>query len=708
MKTTQDSSILSKLASSVFYTNGHSCGYSCSCGYESSYEPSAAASIEQGLAPDASNDFTTKDFGKGTATANTVAAAEQNVNALLGTKQWKATNGVYNITFSFPNRFDTDYESRYESKFNPKLAIADSFKPFDFDQQTAGERILLNQFGAVSGLRPTRLRGSADRDATIRIAMYDVLTRDGSPGTAFGMYPGSGVQAGDIWFNRGDYNTPQLGNFAYVSYLHEIGHALGLKHGHEQGGIKNVALNFDRDSSEFSVMTYRSYIGHDATSSTNEEWGNPQSLMMYDIRALQQMYGANFGYNANDTTYSFVPTTGEMFVNGVGQGRPGGNRIFRTIWDGNGNDTYDFSNYTTNQVIDLSPGGWSDLANNSNAQRARLGPNNYARGHVFNALQYNDDPRSLIENAVGGSGNDLISGNRASNILNGRGGNDKIYNTTNNSSIGVRDVLLGDTGDDTIFDMDGIDGDYHDGGLGTDQIAYSNYNFGETQSVIDLITNRFTNGDKFEVIEKFENATGTQSADNIIGTSTSNILDGYSGNDIIEGREGDDDLSGGIGDDQLSGGEGANKLNGDAGNDLLFGFTGIDILNGGDNDDYLSGSLGNDVLTGGSGQDTFAFGSPNDGVDTITDFVVADDRLRISNSDFGGQFAGLTVITVDQFRIGATAQDNSDRFIYNQSTGALYFDRDGVGGVAQTQLATLSANLAMTNQDIHVLLGSPR
>ncbi|PJN92662.1 protease, partial [Amaricoccus sp. HAR-UPW-R2A-40] len=93
----------------------------------------------------------------------------------------------------------------------------------------------------------------------------------------------------------------------------------------------------------------------------------------------------------------------------------GANRIFATIWDGGGYDTYDLSSYTTNLSIDLSPGGYSSF---SAAQKAYLGggPNGgYARGNIFNALQYGNDTRSLIEAAIGGSGNDTMIGNVADN-----------------------------------------------------------------------------------------------------------------------------------------------------------------------------------------------------------------------------------------------------------------------------------------------------
>ena len=92
--------------------------------------------------------------------------------------------------------------------------------------------------------------------------------------------------------------------------------------------------------------------------------------MMQDIAALQYLYGANF--EEDDSRYTFDAKTGEMSINGKGQGKPKKNRIFRTIWDGGGQDIYDFSNYSRNLIIDLNPGGWSDLDAGGNKQKAIL------------------------------------------------------------------------------------------------------------------------------------------------------------------------------------------------------------------------------------------------------------------------------------------------------------------------------------------------
>ena len=112
----------------------------------------------------------------------------------------------------------------------------------------------------------------------------------------------------------------------------------------------------DHDLVEYSVMSYRSYVGASKSAYTNGTGSFPQTLMMYDIAAIQALYGANYNSNGDDTTYHWDPNSGEFFINGEGQGTPIGNRAFMTLWDGGGHDTYDFSNYGTDLNVDLQPG----------------------------------------------------------------------------------------------------------------------------------------------------------------------------------------------------------------------------------------------------------------------------------------------------------------------------------------------------------------
>ena len=164
--------------------------------------------------------------------------------------------------------------------------------------------------------------------------------------TAFGYYPNTAAVGGDAWFGHSSnyFNSPAKGNYAWFTIIHEIGHTLGLKHPHESMGSFGV-MPSDRDSTEYTVMSYRSYVKASTSHYTNGSWDYPQSLMMYDIAALQTLYGANYKTNSSDTRYQWDPNTGELFVNGIGQGAPGANNVFMTVWDGGGNDTYDFSNY---------------------------------------------------------------------------------------------------------------------------------------------------------------------------------------------------------------------------------------------------------------------------------------------------------------------------------------------------------------------------
>lgn len=511
-------------------------------------------------------------YGFGTSTTGNTATGNNNIDALIANRRWASRN----VTFSFTSNFLNDYEPGY-----PNSGVHNAtFSPLNATQR-AVTRDWMAMYESVSGLNMIELSGANDRHATIRMA------ESGHPGTAYAYLPGGSVQAGDIFFNRTSYNSPRIGNYAFHTFGHEIGHALGLEHGHEAGGVSNVAMNANRDSMEFSIMTYRSYEGDPLSGGySNESWGYAQSLMMYDIRAIQQMYGANFNHNSGNTTYSFSTTTGEMFVNGVGQGQPGANRIFRTIWDGNGIDTYDFSNYSTNLNVNLAPGRWSDLDVGGNAQRAYLGDGNYARGHVFNALQYNGDTRSLIENAYGGSGNDRIYGNSANNYLRGNGGNDRIYGYAGN------DIIVGGTGNDSLHGGNGRDwiwggsgndyvsggsgDDFMDGGSGIDTVDYRHWDGGGTYNLLTELAN-FT-GYYQEEIRNFENIYTGDGADVVIGTNAANRIYTGAGNDFVSALGGNDYISAGDGMDTVYGGAGNDFIIGGSGDDFMDGGTGIDTV----------------------------------------------------------------------------------------------------------------------------------
>ncbi|MBE9139173.1 calcium-binding protein [Nodosilinea sp. LEGE 07088] len=208
------------------------------------------------------------------------------------------------------------------------------------------------------------------------------------------------------------------------------------------------------------------------------------------------------------------------------------------------------------------------------------------------------------------------------------------------------------------------------------------------------------------------NTVGTSGNDVIrIASPGSNVVvSGLAANVSIFRADASDRLliSGGDGNDQINAFHLAPDriqltLDGGAGHDHLVGSAGDDTLVGGLGNDTLVGGLGADNLTGGEGQDTFRFNNLDQGGDTIVDFVAADDRIVIRAGGFGGGLTAGSPISANQFVLGAGAADASDRFIYNNTSGELYFDRDGTGGQAQVLLATLSGAPSISNTDIVVI-----
>ncbi|MBX9256847.1 calcium-binding protein [Desmonostoc muscorum CCALA 125] len=216
------------------------------------------------------------------------------------------------------------------------------------------------------------------------------------------------------------------------------------------------------------------------------------------------------------------------------------------------------------------------------------------------------------------------------------------------------------------------------------------------------------------------------------GSKGDNLLDGGDGNDSLSisgysqfdedffggystfnsRSDGDNTLNGGAGDDTLS-------VSGSSGDNLLFGGDGNDFLSisgysSDPGDPYyfydsrsngyntLSGGAGNDTLIGASGIVTFVFNSFNEGLDTIDDFNLGQ-VIRVSAVGFGG---GLStgVLSASEFTIGTSATTSTQRFIYNSTTGALFFDQDGsAAGFTQVQFALVTAALSLTNNNFAVV-----
>ncbi|MFV0408136.1 MAG: Hint domain-containing protein [Paracoccus sp. (in: a-proteobacteria)] len=384
--------------------------------------------------------------------------ADQDIDALLVGRKWDTS--VSNVlTYSFPDSPDDFSYTRPNAEFANQ---------FSATQQVAAEHAL-SIFSDVADVVFEEMgddAGESNADGTIR---FLDATRTSGTWVAYGAGPRTDEYGGDMYFRDGRDGTVDVGDYEYYIMVHELGHVMGLRHGHATAG--QGAMTDEHNSMEYSIMTYSSYIGHDYEPRfmTNATGHYAQTLMMYDIAAVQRMYGANFDAESDDSVYSVDPATGEMSINGVGQGEALADVTFRTVWDGNGKDTYDFSNFTTDLSLDLRPGQFIDLDVGGELLRARLNAGHtstgswggveyrvYASGHIYNALQYEGDARSLIENAIGGTGADLLIGNIADNALSGGDGND---------------TLSGGEGDDTLSGGNGADRFIHAAGSGHDIIT---------------------------------------------------------------------------------------------------------------------------------------------------------------------------------------------------------------------------------------------
>ena len=343
--------------------------------------------------------------------------------------------------------------------------------------QVAPTTVATFQFAEADAVNYTN-----DPTVALHVGNHTITTAESNPPElAYGGYPplAAPTAQGDAWFNHTGYNNPALGTYDFADgIMHETGHNLGLKHGHaaQSGhGTTFPTLPYDHDSYEYSVMTYRQYVGDNPANSDNAP-EHPTTYMQDDLAALQYLYGANYNTNNGSTVYTWDPATGQSFINGVGQGSPISNFILMTVWDGGGIDRYDFSNYATNLTVDLRPGAWTTT---STDQLANLGDGHFARGCISNSLLYQGNVASLIEDATGGSGNDTFTGNQANNTIVGGSGAD----TMNFSSALSNYTVVRNGMQTTVQARSGSDGVDH-------LVSVETLNFTDTQ-----IGNLFFTGD---------------------------------------------------------------------------------------------------------------------------------------------------------------------------------------------------------------------
>ena len=377
---------------------------------------------------------------------------DPNVRALLMDFRWTTAFGgsqpATTISYFFPQQA-SDFTR--VAGYTSSTQIA-SFQPLTADQQAAA-KAGFDLVASYTNLTFVQASSGFAEDAAFRFARYSGSGSESNfPANNGGYSKSDSRDAGDTFLgSNGNPPTAAFyGTDHFATIIHEMGHAFGLKHGHDRDYNGGLAARVN--DNEFSVMTYASYLGSPTGSATEARVGSsPTSFMMYDIAALQALYGANFSKVGTTAVYKWDTVTGQQTINGVAAPTTGvtaTNKIFSTVWTQGATSTYDFSNFSENQVADLRPGQWSTFARDKLADLNSAAPADTpqfkAQGNIYNALLYNGDTRSQVGNIITGSGNDKITGNAANNKISAGAGNDTIEGG------GGQDVVSGGAGADTI------------------------------------------------------------------------------------------------------------------------------------------------------------------------------------------------------------------------------------------------------------------
>jgi Ca2+-binding RTX toxin-like protein len=302
-----------------------------------------------------------------------------------------------------------------------------------------------------------------------------------------------------------------------------------------------------------------------------------------------------------------------------------------------------------------------------------------------------------IENLAGSAFADALSGSAGNNALFGLEGNDTL------DGRGGADTLSGGVGDD-LYVVDSL-GDF------VSELAGQG-----TSDTVRSFLSAYTLGTEVENGEiaaaGVADLTGNASDNVLFAGAGANVLSGGAGVDTVSYRDAASAVTASlaVAAAQATGGSGLDRfvsvenLEGSSFADLLSGNADGNRLTGGAGDDTLLGGLGNDTLSGGAGADHFVFNSVPNGtlnVDTILDFglgdrLVFDDAMFVVLAQAAGPLLG-------GFQSGAAPDDPTDRLIYNQTSGELFFDRDGTGASVGVRLAILTDRPVLTQADFLIV-----
>ncbi len=388
------------------------------------------------------------------------------------------------------------------------------------------------------------------------------------------------------------------------------------------------------------------------------------------------------------------------------------------LFGGNGDDVYVVDNTLDAVVEDF--GRFSGFDHILSSVTYTLAAN-VERLTLTGYASINATGRALVSDTLtGNSGSNYLNGLTGVDTMAGGDGSDVYYAEVFNDVVIETNTVLATGGNDLV---------YFYGSSGT-------FTLGQNVERLALTGSAAING------------TGNALGNTFIGNAAANTLSGLGGNDVFIGGGGIDTMIGGDGSDAFyadvfndvatetnavlaTGGNDIVVFSGTVGTYVLglnverLAITGVSSVNGTGNtlantltgnraantlsglggNDLINGGLGNDLLIGGTGLDTFVFttatGAAN--IDSIVGFVAADDTIQLDNAIFAGLGLATGALAAGMFNTGAAATQADDRIIYNAATGALFYDADGLNGVAGVQFATLGGAPSLSALDFVVI-----
>ena len=232
---------------------------------------------------------------------------------------------------------------------------------------------------------------------------------------------------GDVFLAapQGAIPDPAADPYRYSTIIHEIGHAIGLDHPGEYNADRGAKPTYAKDAQfiedtlQYTIMSYFAASLTGAQHTLNEQTLYGTTPLLFDVAAVQKLYGANMEFAKGDNVYGFNAVCDPAFAISSAE-----KQVIYCIWDAGGRDVLDFSGYSNAQRIDLGDGKFSDVGALTRNVSIAVG--------------------AVIEDAIGGSGDDSITGNAVGNRLFGGDGVDRLF------GLAAPDRLTGGKGNDSI------------------------------------------------------------------------------------------------------------------------------------------------------------------------------------------------------------------------------------------------------------------